>query len=316
MDKKISPEQMEELIQEVYERLILLSPEVHNALISRSSDQQFINEMMKLQPKQIGLIAAAMLLTRDNAGDLDMPMLALSEAHRTMALMLGHAPEIARNMLRNRFRAIIIPRTQYLTDLPMYSSLKKTFDGRDWKFVRGISKPAKHTDGWAYAAFGEETLTGEPPLSNSRYQPGFGVAAHEWWHHMYRGGMDKGLAPNGAELAEIQKEIKNLLANKQKLIQEYDSRQEVYPGWRYTTGEQATCSYANSNEDEWGAEFATGFLEANGGLYPELYSQKRIGSKTELLRLGNEEKKMAALYEAVLGKESVLPFSNPWTPKM
>lgn len=315
---RLDETQMRELISDTIDSHLLVNSEVYEILRGLRDNQVKFEELYRHLPsKQFGQIAAAMLI--EVGEGTTHPTAAKVELHRILSNMLKRNKDIARNLVLGRHYAWIIPEGKYLTDLPPFTGLtnKKTSaekGSRAWKLIRGgSSNPA--------VAMGEESLLGIRSTAKDAgwsYDPGYSTPVHEIMHHVYKYGMQSGISISGKNLRDLKTEIKDLFTEKNRKIKAQESLHSVYTGWRYSTGETHACSYAATDEHEWGAEFATAFFEANGvieigrnGKPVRQTANGQILTREQLKSLGEEERRMCAVYEDVFGRDTYIPYCNP-----
>lgn len=315
---RLTDRQMQEQVNDTIDTHLLVNTDLYQTLRGLRDNRAKIDELYRsLPPKQFGQIAAAMLI--EVGEGTKHTTAARVELHRILSNMLKRNKDVARNLLLGKHYAWVIPEGKYLTDLPAFANLrgKKTSDekgAREWKFVRGVSSdPA--------VAMGEESLLGISATTAGakwKYDPGYSTPVHELMHHVYKYGMASGLSISGKSLAELQVQVKDLYAAKKAKITASEGNHVVYTGWRYSTGETKSCSYAATDEHEWSAEFATAFFEANGviaigrnGKPVRQTTRGQILTRQELQKLGEEEKAMCAIYEDIFGRDTYIPYCNP-----
>lgn len=301
----IPPERIVFMINECIEREKLITDSSIKQIMELKGKAQDLAK--KVQPRNFAKLAAIWLMELPEG--LQSTYEARRELHRILTEMLAHDPQIALNLLRAGHKFYVIPESSHLTDLQAFKYLegKKTSGekgSRDWKYVRGVCGPKA-------TAMGEETLLGTNCTAEGvrgHYSAGYSTPVHEIMHAIYKFGISQ----------EQRASIKQLSEQKARKIKDHETKQSVYSGWRYSTGEGRCDSYAATDEHEWCAEFATAFFEANGALELNRASGLRCGShgktvltREELAKLGPEEARMCEIYTELFGKAARLPYCNP-----
>ena len=186
---------------------------------------------------------------------------AKNELIRILKIQLQN-PEILNSIIKNKIKISVIPIGMFMTDLPEFKGLVKasTFDGRSWKYVRGVSYvPYK---GNIYVGVGEENLIGEYPQIESlrhsgmqeRYHKGYSVTTHELAHtiHYYI-----------------------LSQNDKNIIKDCYKKTKSSGNWVDGPGK---C-YASENEREYFAQLSNAYLGTNNGYDPTTNNPRNNGKE-------------------------------------
>ncbi|MHA7628562.1 hypothetical protein [Corallococcus sp. M7] len=160
---------------------------------------------------------------------------AINEASRVARELTAARPDIAERMRAAGHVVVIIPQGSKLTDLPEFQSLRgqKTFDGRPWEDVRGVSGVSL-PDGRVATAISEENLS---ELSSDPYAGNHSVGIHELAHAIH----SQGVTPEERQAIE-----------------------DAYEAQR-ARGGAFTDDYASSNSHEYFAQLTAAYFGRNKG---------------------------------------------------
>ncbi|MBH25334.1 MAG: hypothetical protein CMH57_12960 [Myxococcales bacterium] len=166
-----------------------------------AGDSAFLERVQgRLSGACFGWLVAGILLTYSYAAN------ARGEAMRLIGAQLADAG-VARRLLQNNARVVIVPRNQRMTALAEFQSLesRQTFDGRWWAHVRGVG--GLQTGGRVYVAITEENLLGGAPDAaifdaipaagvpagqvQGGYQAGYSTTTHEFGHVIHDHGLEE-----------------------------------------------------------------------------------------------------------------------------
>ncbi len=160
--------------------------------------------------------------------------LAEAEAARVVREMTGR-PDLQKKLKAEKVELVIIPEHTQMTALDEFASLRgaKTFDGRPWEDVRGVS--GTHTDdGRLAVGIPEENLA---DLPSDGYPGNYSVAIHELAHVIHE---------------QVTK------AEKKDIEAAYEARKAAGGPW--------TEAYGSSNSHEYFAQATNAFFDRNEGM--------------------------------------------------
>lgn len=174
---------------------------------------------------------------------------AIDRVAEIVGLEVGRNQYAQRRFAESRTTIVIIPAHTAMTDVPAFQSLRgqQTFDGRDWKGVRG-SGGVQTADGAFAIGVAEENLV-EIRGVKSGYSKGYSIAMHELAHALETKGMTDAQ----------RKRLRTLFQNQQK----QDRRDPT------NHHDAFTDNYAASNEHEYFAQATNAFFNRNTGSYKE-----------------------------------------------
>jgi len=184
------------------------------------------------------------------------------ELMRILKIQLQN-PEILYSLIENKVKISIIPIGVYMTDLPEFNGLLKTstFDGRGWKYVRGVSY--FQYKGNIYVGVSEENLIGTYPqiegsrnqnYMQERYARGYSIATHEIAHAIH--------------LYSLSQKDKNIIKTSYQ-------NQKLKGNWVDGPGK---C-YASESEREYFAQLTNAYLGTNTGYDTQTNNPRHNGKE-------------------------------------
>jgi hypothetical protein len=220
-----------------------------------------LDGLMALPDDRFARVAAELMLSTNAVVD--------AKETRDMALHILTTQlankAVARKLLDETVKVVVVPRNKKMTDLVEFSSLKdaKTFDGRTWNEVRGSGGFRVPGKSEVYVAVSEENVTGKDAEDDAAgtswcYDKGYSTTSHEFAHVMDNYGLDPA----------DRKTIDDLYQSKHTL--EATNPQEWVDGWNVEIGpvavSDATAAWQNKLKSvDGGAKVLTAFQKLSAG---------------------------------------------------
>jgi hypothetical protein len=219
---------------------------------------------MGLSDSDFSLAAASLILSLP--GTVVDSKETKAEAMKILVIEL-HNKQIARRLLDQETKCIVVPKDQRMTDLVEFQSLKgsKTPDGRSWEDVRGSGGFKIPGKPGIWVAICEENITGTDATGTAAatqwcYNKGYSTTSHELAHTIDIFGLDP----------QTRKEIDVLYAAKQQA--EAKAPQEWIDGYNSKKGKVSAADAAaawvtaakGSPDESYVSSFAPYLFDASG----------------------------------------------------
>ncbi len=223
--------------------------------------------------------------------------------------------DVARSLLDQNTKVIVIPRNKKMTDVVEFDKLKgtKTFDGRDWEQVRGAGGFKVPGVNAIYVAISEENTTGASAEGDAAgtswcYSPGYSTSVHEMSHVVDVYG-----------ISAAQRDKVDAAYKARHDLDVAGTAQEWIDGYNFTdTGVAKVECYASMHRLEFWAQLATAWFGSNVGKDPFTQAKwatkgspdkaNRRNGKAEVERL---EPDVTAIFKVVFANKTIDDLNKP-----
>ncbi len=269
--------EIEEMMTEELERAVFTHPKVAQALQKKRNNSQFRQELEKhLSPKDLALLTAVMLTEIPTELPEERRVEAHSEILRIFAKMLEKSKDLSIKLLESNSKVILVPKTKSLNTSCEEHQPRRCIPVEDG--IRGV-----YYEGTNHVYIGEENLFGH--LKDGRaHDTGKSIAVHELAH----------LIDFVALPRNIRSKIRSIYNKKIGL----PSKQH----WNFSKG-----AYASTNAEEYFAEFAAYYFEANG----HVKNKTVVVGKDNLHKLNDTERETYKLFQNIFGDGTKIHYTNP-----